>query len=385
MISGGGATHVAVATDHVIESFRNGLWPGYKTGEGIDPDLLAQFPLLEDALSAAGVVVWPMVEFEADDALAAAAVAAARDARVERVIICTPDKDLAQCVRGTRIVQLNRRTRVTRDEAGVVQKFGVPPESIPDYLALVGDAADGYPGLPGWGAKSSAAVLARFGHLESIPADWREWRVNAAKRERPRADARRASATARCSFERSPRSGPTSRCSTTWTNCDGRAPRLPSLRSRRDWTRRSPSPAAFRPVRFRAERSRLDGAVPPRERHRLSGRVFIDHIQPHGCAPLTPPCAALGRERCRMFPDERFLLLGCQLDHSMLVIGMKRREDLAVEAKVGMPHVRTLDRILHPQRDSAEVVGSQHDFVARRVSRAIARATAAADSRRKRA
>jgi len=180
MISGGGATHIAVATDHIIESFRNELWPGYKTSAGIEPDLLAQFQLLEDALSAAGVVVWPMVEFEADDALAAAAVAAARDERVERVIICTPDKDLAQCVRGTRIVQLNRRTRETRDEAGVVKKFGVSPESIPDYLALVGDAADGYPGLPGWGAKSSAAVLARFGHLEAIPADWREWRVNAA-------------------------------------------------------------------------------------------------------------------------------------------------------------------------------------------------------------
>jgi 5'-3' exonuclease len=176
----GGATHVAVATDHVIESFRNGLWPGYKTGEGIDPDLLAQFKLLEETLSAAGVVVWPMIEFEADDALAAAAATAARDARVERVIICTPDKDLAQCVSGTRIVQLNRRTRVTFDEAGVIQKFGVPPASIPDYLALVGDAADGYPGLPGWGAKSSAAVLARFVHLESIPADWREWHVNAA-------------------------------------------------------------------------------------------------------------------------------------------------------------------------------------------------------------
>jgi 5'-3' exonuclease len=179
MISGGGATHVAVATDHVIESFRNELWPGYKTSAGIEPDLLAQFPLLEDALTAAGVVVWPMVEFEADDALAAAAEAAARDARVGRVIICTPDKDLAQSVRGTRIVQLNRRTRLIRDEAGVVKKFGVPPASIPDYLALVGDAADGYPGLPGWGAKSSAAVLARFGHFESIPEDWREWRVNA--------------------------------------------------------------------------------------------------------------------------------------------------------------------------------------------------------------
>ena len=176
----GGATHVAVATDHVIESFRNGLWPGYKTSEGVDPDLLAQFPLLEEVLSAAGVVVWPMVEFEADDALAAGAAAAARDPRVERVIICTPDKDLAQCVRGTRVVQLNRRTRVTCDEAGVIQKFGVPPESIPDYLALVGDSADGYPGLPGWGAKSSAAVLAKFGHLEAIPADGREWRVNVA-------------------------------------------------------------------------------------------------------------------------------------------------------------------------------------------------------------
>ncbi|HTA23897.1 MAG TPA: 5'-3' exonuclease H3TH domain-containing protein [Terriglobales bacterium] len=176
----GGATHIAVATDHVIESFRNELWPDYKTGEGIEPDLLAQFQLLEEVLSAAGIVVWPMVEFEADDALASAAVAAARDARVQQVIICTPDKDLAQCVRGTRIVQLNRRTRVTLDEAGVIQKFGVSPESIPDYLALVGDAADGYPGLPGWGAKSSAAVLAKFGHLESIPLDCRQWRVNAA-------------------------------------------------------------------------------------------------------------------------------------------------------------------------------------------------------------
>ena len=176
----GGATHVAVATDHVIESFRNELWQGYKTSEGIEPDLLSQFPLLEDVLSSAGIVVWPMVAFEADDALAAGAVAAARDARVERVVICTPDKDLAQCVRGTRIVQLNRRTRVTYDEAGVMRKFGVSPESIPDYLALVGDSADGYPGLPGWGAKSSAAVLAKFLHLESIPADSREWRVNAA-------------------------------------------------------------------------------------------------------------------------------------------------------------------------------------------------------------
>jgi 5'-3' exonuclease len=176
----GGATHVAVATDHVIESFRNELWPGYKTGEGIEPDLWAQFPLLEEVLSAAGIVVWPMVEFEADDALAAAAAAAARDERVEHVIICTPDKDLAQCVLGTRIVQLHRRTGVTLDEAGVIKKFGVSPASIPDYLALVGDAADGYPGLPGWGAKSSAAVLAKFLHLESIPVDSRDWHVNAA-------------------------------------------------------------------------------------------------------------------------------------------------------------------------------------------------------------
>jgi 5'-3' exonuclease len=175
---GNGVTHIAVATDHVIESFRNDLWPGYKTGEGVEPDLLAQFPLLEEALSALGIVVWPMVEFEADDALAAGATAAATDTRVERVIICTPDKDLAQSVRGTRIVQLDRRKNLIRDEAGVVARFGVPPLSIPDYLALVGDSADGFPGLPGWGAKSAAAVLARFGHLESIPADWKEWGVS---------------------------------------------------------------------------------------------------------------------------------------------------------------------------------------------------------------
>jgi 5'-3' exonuclease len=176
----GGARYVGVATDHVIESFRNRLWPEYKTGAGIDADLLAQFPLLEEGLAALGIATWPMIEFEADDALAAAAAAAARDPRVERVIICTPDKDLAQCVRGTRIVQMNRRTRTIRDEAGIIAKFGVPPASIPDYLALVGDSADGYPGLPGWGAKSAAAVLARYGHLESIPEDWRTWGVNAA-------------------------------------------------------------------------------------------------------------------------------------------------------------------------------------------------------------
>lgn len=144
----------------------------------MEPDLLAQFPLLEEAVAALGIVVWPMVEFEADDALAAAATAAAMDQRVERVIICTPDKDLAQCVRGTRIVQLDRRKNLIRDEAGVVARFGVPPPSIPDYLALVGDSADGFPGLQGWGAKSAAAVLARFGHLESIPEDWRQWGVS---------------------------------------------------------------------------------------------------------------------------------------------------------------------------------------------------------------
>jgi 5'-3' exonuclease len=174
----GGARHVGVATDHVIESFRNRLWPGYKTGAGLDPELRSQFQPLEDGLAAMGVVVWPMVEYEADDALAAAAMKAADDPRVERVLICTPDKDLAQSVRGTRVVQLNRRTRAITDEAGVVAKFGVPPASIPDYLALVGDSSDGYPGLRGWGEKSAARVLAKFGHLESIPADWRTWGVN---------------------------------------------------------------------------------------------------------------------------------------------------------------------------------------------------------------
>lgn len=172
-----GATHIGIATDHVIESFRNDLWPTYKTGAGVPADLLTQFPLLEEALRALGMVVWAMQEFEADDALAAAAKLAAADNRVERVWICTPDKDLAQCVQGTRIVQLDRRKRATRDEAGVLERFGVPPQSIPDYLALVGDAADGYPGLPGWGAKSTAAVLARFGHLEAIPADGSDWNV----------------------------------------------------------------------------------------------------------------------------------------------------------------------------------------------------------------
>jgi 5'-3' exonuclease len=174
-------THIGVATDHIIESFRNRLWSEYKTGDGIDPELFAQFPLLEETLTALGVAVWPMVEFEADDALAAAAAKAEADPRVDRVVICTPDKDLAQSVRGTRVVQMDRRARTTRDEAGVVAKFGVPPASIPDYLALVGDSSDGYPGLVGWGAKSAAAVLAKYGHIESIPDDWRSWSVNASR------------------------------------------------------------------------------------------------------------------------------------------------------------------------------------------------------------
>jgi 5'-3' exonuclease len=175
-----GTTHMGVATDHVIESFRNELWPGYKTGAGVDPELLAQFPLLEEALRALGIVVWPMVRYEADDALASAAMRADADPRVERVVICTPDKDLAQSVRGTRVVQLDRRQNVERDESLIVAKFGVPPSSIPDYLALVGDTADGYPGIAGWGAKSTAAVLRRFGHIEQIPASAREWGVAAA-------------------------------------------------------------------------------------------------------------------------------------------------------------------------------------------------------------
>jgi len=173
-----GATHIGVATDHVIESFRNALWPGYKTGEGIDPLLRAQFEPLEEALAALGVVVWPMIEHEADDALGTAAAMAGADRRVTQVVICTPDKDLAQSVCGTRIVQLDRRAGQIRDEAGVVKKFGVPPASIPDWLALVGDSADGYPGLPGWGAVSAATVLARYEHLEDIPRLAADWTVN---------------------------------------------------------------------------------------------------------------------------------------------------------------------------------------------------------------
>ncbi len=174
----GGATHVAVATDHVIESFRNDLWPHYKDGSGVEPRLLSQFELVEDALRALGVPVWAMVEFEADDALAAGAAMAAGDGRVDQVIICTPDKDLAQCVVDERVVQFDRRKERIIDADGVRHKFGVPPASIPDYLALVGDAADGFPGLPGWGAKSTATVLARYGHIEDIPARAIDWDVS---------------------------------------------------------------------------------------------------------------------------------------------------------------------------------------------------------------
>ena len=171
-----GVTHIGVATDHIIASFRNDLWPGYKSGEGVAPDLLAQFPILEQGLAALGVTVWPMDEFEADDALASAAAKAAPDA--EQVLICTPDKDLAQCVAGTHIVQFDRRANKLFDEAGVIAKFGVPPVSIPDYLALVGDSADGFPGIRGWGAKSAATLLARYRHIESIPDDPNDWQVS---------------------------------------------------------------------------------------------------------------------------------------------------------------------------------------------------------------
>ena len=172
-----GATHVGVATDHVIESFRNDMWAGYKTGDGVDPDLKSQFWPLEDALAALGVFVWPMVELEADDALASAAAVAGDDARVDQVVICTPDKDLGQCVRERHVVQLDRRKNLLIDESGVVAKFGIPPASIPDYLALVGDSADGFPGLSGWGAKSAATLLARWGHIEDIPPGAGDWDV----------------------------------------------------------------------------------------------------------------------------------------------------------------------------------------------------------------
>lgn len=180
----GGATHVAIATDHVIESFRNELWEGYKDGSGIDPALFSQFPLVEEALASAGFVVWPMVEHEADDGLAAGAAMAARDARVDQVLICTPDKDLSQCVRGTRVVQFDRRQRIVRDESGVVEKFGVSPASIPDWLALVGDSADGFPGVPGFGAKTAAVLLSRYGRIEEIPGEAADWDVNVRGAER---------------------------------------------------------------------------------------------------------------------------------------------------------------------------------------------------------
>ena len=170
-----GATHIGVATDHVVESFRNDLYPGYKTSEGVPPELLSQFPIVEEALEAMGVVVWPMVYFEADDALASAAAKAAKDESVSQVIICTPDKDLSQCVVGNRVVQLDRRRELVRDEAGVVARFGVRPQSIPDYLAVVGDSADGYPGVAGWGEKAAASAFSQYGHLEGIPKDWRQW------------------------------------------------------------------------------------------------------------------------------------------------------------------------------------------------------------------
>ncbi len=189
-----GVTHIGVATDHIIESFRNDLWPGYKTSAGVDSRLLSQFTLLEEALQAMGVVVWPMVELEADDALAAAAASLSTFSEVGRVYICSPDKDLAQCVRNDRVVQLDRRAHRIRDEQGVRDRFGVPPASIPDYLALVGDSADGYPGLPGWGERSTAAVLGLYGHLEAVPLAAADWQV------KPRGAARLA-ATLRESFK----------------------------------------------------------------------------------------------------------------------------------------------------------------------------------------
>jgi 5'-3' exonuclease len=173
-----GVTHIGVATDHVVESFRNDLYPGYKTSDGVPPNLLAQFPVLEEALQSMGVRVWPMVRYEADDALASAAAEAARDERVGQVFVCTPDKDLAQCVVGCRVVQLDRRRGIVRDEDGVVAKWGVRPESIPDYLAVVGDTADGFPGLPGWGPKAASLTFSQFPHFEDIPRDWRHWHTS---------------------------------------------------------------------------------------------------------------------------------------------------------------------------------------------------------------
>lgn len=182
-----GATHLGVATDHVVESFRNDLYPGYKTSEGVPPELLSQFPVLEEALESMGVVVWPMTYFEADDALASAAAKAVADEEVEQVLICTPDKDLAQCVVGHRVVQVDRRRNIVRDESAIEEKFGVKPESIPDFLAVTGDSADGYPGISGWGAKAASLALMKYRHLENIPKDWRDWDASI-RRARPLAE-----------------------------------------------------------------------------------------------------------------------------------------------------------------------------------------------------
>ena len=236
---GEGATHVGVATDHVIESFRNDLWPGYKTGEGVDPDLWSQAWPLETALSALGVVVWPMVELEADDALASGAAVAADDSDVEQVIICTPDKDLGQCVRGTRIVQLDRRKDVLIDEDGVTAKFGVGPASIPDYLALVGDSADGFPGLAGWGAKSAATVLARWNHVEDIPPDSGDWDVavrGAAKLATTLREGRDDALPLQGAGDVAGRSA---RSWARWTSCAGGDRRTSSPMSAPRWTRRA--------------------------------------------------------------------------------------------------------------------------------------------------
>ena len=181
LISRSGVTHIACAFDHVIESFRNDLFPGYKSSEGVDPDLLQQFPLAEEAVNALGLIVWPMVEFEADDAIASAVFRFQDESEVDQVVICSPDKDLAQLVSGSRVVCWDRRRDIVYDEEAVIEKYGVPPASIPDWLALVGDSADGYPGVPAWGAKSASAVLSRYGHLESIPIDHHQWGLPAGR------------------------------------------------------------------------------------------------------------------------------------------------------------------------------------------------------------
>ncbi len=236
-----GATHIGVASDHTIESFRNEMWSGYKTGEGMDPEILDQIPVMERALVAAGFTVWPMVDHEADDALAAAAAVADRDERVEQVLIVTADKDLGQCVRGERVVQFDRRKREIIDADGVKAKFGVGPESIPDYLGLVGDTADGFPGLPGWGAKSAALVLARYGHIEDIPPAAGQWDVPGfAGRPSCQRPCRRSSPTHCCSA-RSPRSTPTSTSDRSTTGT-GTARRTDSPRSLKNSTPRISSP-----------------------------------------------------------------------------------------------------------------------------------------------